>query len=1025
MIKVIQVGDLHFDNTNDYQNIKVYKRFIEDLVSNNSVDENTILVINGDLINMGGKGFGGVDQGLRTFKIKFIDRVLEQFPILKNRLFIVPGNHDIDRKLVDKFVFTSNIDRCKEDKEYKEEFFNEFSTRESIIKHFTSYKKFKNMCFSSYDDWINNDYYDNMIINLGSRKVGITCANSALFCVGHNDKDHLLLGRKQIENSINQLEDCDYRIFICHHYLYYLNEIERSDVEGLVNYNYHLALFGHVHEDKTSLTDFGKHKIFESTCKTLKYDTEGSLKYSCGYKIIEFDGIKYSVNVRLFNSSTFSFYDSTDDQTPTGKKEFFINTEGVVLRKTEINVSNIFKDFLNDIGANFTNQSSTRINLEDLFVVPNIEKIGLQDEEQNQSVQMDFDIVLNDYGFNSHNMCLIGEDLSGKTTLCKVIYKRINKIKDNCVVYLDFEELTKKESLQQFIERQYRNQYDCEFYEVFDTYKIYLIIDNLYKNEALVTSHSKEFNELFSRYNYCIVWDELVTFQELFINQLIDLSVYKILSLDDNKRKQLILKWYDLTKDLITGENYKSAVYSAIKLVNSILGKNLVPSYPLFILTILQANELSITHELKEGTIGHYYDVLIKTSMNQKGGTKEIDKYYSYLSEFCGYLYFVNKNQLITEDEIMKFHIEYKKVYGVELSFTTAINFLLETEILVKENSFFKLKYQYLYFYFLGKYFSDNFESKVYTFDNQEIDIDSEVKILTGKLYESEAANIILFLTHHNKSKKIIDFILESADEIFKENTIIDFKDNNYRNLNEKIEQLTSTTDNVKEIKGSKNEVFDSIGFISNVNKSFKIIEILGNILKHRYASFRQDDKVRMIKTIYNLGNRNISAIHDLIFEDKNNFEQKILDVIDVNNHLSVYDRNHIAQKILFNLIYLTSSSIISKICYSIATKELEPAFETIKAEKTTQYGELLFLGNYLEYTPTVPIKQIDILIKDFGRYSLGYRILRKLVISYLRIYEQNDSEKQKIDGLLMIGMQNQRYLQKSSKQMKKKHSKR
>lgn len=56
---------------------------------------------------------------------------------------------------------------------------------------------------------------------------------------------------------------------------------------------------------------------------------------------------------------------------------------------------------------------------------------------------------------------------------------------------------------------------------------------------------------------------------------------------------------------------------AAENIINTIIGSNLVPAYPIFLLTILQTIEMGQPHVFKQSAYGHYYQVLITSSLGK------------------------------------------------------------------------------------------------------------------------------------------------------------------------------------------------------------------------------------------------------------------------------------------------------------------------------------------------------------------------------------------------------------------------
>ena len=125
-----------------------------------------------------------------------------------------------------------------------------------------------------------------------------------------------------------------------------------------------------------------------------------------------------------------------------------------------------------------------------------------------------------------------------------------------------------------------------------------------------------------------LTWDEYFTLSELLESQVTTVEVYEILKFGGKKRLELIRKWIDLLEDEFEDEESKEfQIKELAKIVNAVIGKNLIPSLPIYILTILQANELTSTTNFEQSTFGHYYDVLIKSALGQKiKANAEIEK---------------------------------------------------------------------------------------------------------------------------------------------------------------------------------------------------------------------------------------------------------------------------------------------------------------------------------------------------------------------------------------------------------------
>ena len=93
IIKWLHLSDIHFLFSNFETNF-LRRDFISKLKSHSEFEPFTFVFVTGDITNQNG--------GYPDTLSKFIEDLLIALNIDKSRLFIVPGNHDMDYKLVDK-----------------------------------------------------------------------------------------------------------------------------------------------------------------------------------------------------------------------------------------------------------------------------------------------------------------------------------------------------------------------------------------------------------------------------------------------------------------------------------------------------------------------------------------------------------------------------------------------------------------------------------------------------------------------------------------------------------------------------------------------------------------------------------------------------------------------------------------------------------------------------------------------------------------------------------------------------------
>lgn len=102
MIRIIHISDLHLEKeTPSFEKSTIINALAEDLTQ--QVNEDTLLLLTGDLIDKGALNFSDKSNAFHTFEKVFVDPILLKNPGLKGRIFFVPGNHDIYRDKIDKY----------------------------------------------------------------------------------------------------------------------------------------------------------------------------------------------------------------------------------------------------------------------------------------------------------------------------------------------------------------------------------------------------------------------------------------------------------------------------------------------------------------------------------------------------------------------------------------------------------------------------------------------------------------------------------------------------------------------------------------------------------------------------------------------------------------------------------------------------------------------------------------------------------------------------------------------------------
>jgi len=560
----------------------------------------------------------------------------------------------------------------------------------------------------------------------------------------------------------------------------------------------------------------------------------------------------------------------------------------------------------------------------------------------------------------------------------------------------------------------------------------------------LLKNINKHFHNIIITANDMFQVEEIV-FEEEQINVFDDYKQFKIQEFGHLLRSKLIEKWNILGQETYIDESELiRKTDNAKNIVDSIIGKNLVPSYPLFLLTILQTIEADIPHNLDQSSYGYYYHFLIIQALSKLSiKNDEIDAYYNFLTELADHL-FKNNTSELSKDDFINFHKWYCEEYTISYSFENLINHkeLIEcfkkTNIIEENNNSYRFRYKYVYYFFVAKFMSDNITDDV---------IRKRISEMCKRLYREEFANIIMFLTHHSKDSFVLKEILANARMLFSEVQPVEF-DKDVSAINDllvEIPKLVLEDRNVKHARDEKykkqdeaellekqksngnNDIYDlqedviELDLISKFNLSFKTIEILGQILKNYHSSLKGTNKLDLGEEAYFLGLRSIASFFSLLMKSHESMVKEITLLIEKQKIVEKAKIEDVARLFLFELCFIVSYSLIKKISGSIGSEKLSETFKKLLKKHDSTSVQMIDMSIKLDFFKGIPYHDIKKLKRRISGNSLPFTLLKQMVIDYLYMFPTTYKDKQKICDILGITVKAQRAVDLISTKKKKK----
>ena len=199
-IRWLHLSDFHFgkDGYGQRQLFKYILDHVRERVSNGDVPD--LVFITGDIANK------GQDKEYEEFYENFFMPLRECLPSdSQERIFVIPGNHDVDRNQARALLTNDVLKRVPEFLDPTEQGQFERQTISSRFKAFVN-----NDLTHMEDHWVNSSKGTfHKILELKGIKLGILGVNTAWFSFSDNDRHNLSTGKSLLEDGLFSIKDCD------------------------------------------------------------------------------------------------------------------------------------------------------------------------------------------------------------------------------------------------------------------------------------------------------------------------------------------------------------------------------------------------------------------------------------------------------------------------------------------------------------------------------------------------------------------------------------------------------------------------------------------------------------------------------------------------------------------------------------------------------------------------------------------------------------------------------------------------
>jgi len=975
-IGILHLTDLHLLASGNFISARVEK--IHDALKIDFLSiERIYLVITGDIVDKGIKiSYPIAKELLQELKAK-LESIKSNLLV---KIIIVPGNHDCNfdydtqlRKITLKTLGydtigddESVIDLCLTVQKDFWEFYNEFNESPS-----------NKLFYQIHDKWDDNS-------------ICFNCLNTS-WMSNKKEEPNLFFPVKRFENQEN-LEKGKINISLFHHPIFWFtpngSQNNRKELQSFIEETSSIILYGHEHEEehKKSIELWSNRETLYFSGKIL----QDNVKYDSGFQLLLINSSNKSGVVKQFS------YES-DIYVSHESKEFQLNGERFGTKRFKH--KNEYLNYLNTIKIPISIENYPELKLSDFYVFPDLERT---DQKNNDTDSFyDSEKLLSEKSFST---CIIeGENQSGKTSLLSMLYKRFIE-DDKYPLLVDCNNI-KTTEVDKVLKIDFFNQYngetiDFDRYLQFDKTKKIVFLDNLHSLSYNSKTIKRIIEDLENRFGkVIIITNTLYGLISKIEAEFEELVVFSLKPLGYKKRNKLIENYHRLSIPIstITEEILLERTKHSFSQVESILGDKLMPSYPVFVLSILQTMVYAKPTNYEQTSYGYCYHSLIHIALANKAKVENenIDTYFNFLSEFALHLYKTHSG-LFSEEVLKKFFEDYQKEYHVGISFDKLKEALLDSMLIVIHDDEWKFSYEYIYYFLIAR--------KLAELINKE-EGKNAIKYLCANLHKEKNANILIFIAHHTKDDFLIqeatftammpfeniapitlerhghfyDMIKDIVREISSD--IIEGSSNPVESRNEMLE---SKDKNEKKIQKQKEEIEDNEGFnefMAPFFQSFRALDIVGQIIKNRKGSITTNQLIEMIVELYNTAFRTISFFGKTLLETKTDFIDSLSDKVEDGD-----TKQKIEEKVnsFFQYIALQIClGVFSKVIHSVGQKDLKDLFiEAANRINTPAADIVTFSIN--SYYGNLSTGELQRIAKKYDKNPVAMQIIKARVKSYL-----------------------------------------
>jgi len=815
----------------------------------------------------------------------------------------------------------------------------------------------------------------------------------------------------------------DVRISIMHHPFNWFESSNARELRRNLEAGSDIILTGHEHDIdnytishmNSSMTAYIEGGIFS-----------GDSEPSPSLNVVQIETQKSRYKVIQLNWVNDAFIPNSDSEwRPYICSTSAIAREQILTEQTQ--------SFLRDCGLQISNRAKD-LTLEDIFVPPELKVYeGFRSSGKFKQSVVQSSNVMNTL-IDDKYAYILGEGQCGKTALAKSLFIHLVRRGITPVLLYDANDIVPtRNRIVQGIEKGLRNQYkeySTNSYWQLEKSKRALIIDNFTTAKLNNDGLNLVLKWIKEQYDYVYIIGGDMTQVEVLVSTPDKVSAfsgfkrYEIRPFGHKLRDVLIKKWVTFGKDfIISQEEASHKIRTASSIINSILGKNLLPANPIYVLIILQQLEASIPQDTSHGSYGYFYESILTMALSRESiSPEDLDAKYTYLSELAWYMFKVGVKE-IDEESLIEFTRKHVDNYHLTISADRLKEEIIRTRIMNKVYGNYQFIYGCFYYYFIARHLRDNID------ESGSMDF---IKKASEKLYTEDNANILIFFTYLTKNKTVIRHVLDCTSKLFNDvepcdlSTHIDFVNRIQKKAPEIVlpdvdpekercalldEMDQAEVDGCEDDNGGikirderNKDAAVNLELINKISHAIQSHQVLGQILRNFSGSLKSDLKTEITKECFDIALRVLNAFYQSLEKDFDLILNAITKIFDGDfGDLPTRKKTEIAKGFIFYLSEIMSFSSLRRISYAVGSEKLSRTYEELERNYNNRALKFVQLSLRLDHFKSFPEKRVRELFHEVKDDPFGLTLLRMIIAEHFHFFPRPYQVRQRICQLLGI----------------------